>query len=1016
MKSKRTTRVKTAKARPKAKPVKKAIASSRSKKAVNTLPDITKMTPGTNRLIKSLEKASFRNKKTLQSTIRKGNFKAVELAPAFSHVYKKSHQDAVKLAESYANDLPDLQQHRELFQDAVYLKKDERKALITGYRKAGQARGVVQAISQLPRGFGRVIMKDFVGDKKNIDRSAVDEVLFWLRDAGLELQRLKAQGKKTIAPQHEDMDSAVVEFFEDLADDIVNAITAVVDAIGDTLESLGAAIVNVVNWAADAVAGLVEALLAAHKTIFDLISAAVETGYELVKKIIAGITAVGKAMFEVLDAAVDLAKDAFKTVLRAIDQLGRQLSEFVSWLASKTFSVIKKAVEALIEIGKSIGNILEKALAFGFSLVKGFVQALLEIGKTIGEILVTAITRPSALFDTIIKSFMDLGRTLGNIIDNVVSAGINLVREVVNAAVRIGTAIIEFTKYLATAALDVATKVLDGLLQAGKTLVDVITTIASHAINAVKKVVQAFLNLGKTMLNLVKDVLNIGMNLLKQVLKAAFELGKTILEFTRTLVEFTYKTAARLIDAALQIGKTVAEILDSVAGATYYIFRKIVNGILQALGPVGAVLDWLISRGEDLASALWREAILACRFVKKSISEVLTWAAQQTMSVFEKIIQLVENVGAAVTEIIDWAITIGDEMLEQLAGMWERLGNSVIYALNYLEKDFIPGVAKFIKGALNAGFKLAKLVAWTVGKAFEVVLEVVRGALAAGVTLAQLIVETAIHPDQAMDNLMKAARQLGQTMKQIVQSVVDAGEAFLDEFIRAMVSIGEDIVQMLEGILEVAGGLLDTAVFILMEMLNSFRHLTAAERADATLIFGDIIDFNNVYIATESPTNSIIFGIQDFFTGNPQSRAFVTGNLINFDADDGAIRRSSLIHEMTHVWQNQNVGPVYMAHAIASQFGAGYNYGYTEGSTITINNGDYAGNSFNDASGRIDGQGGEAALDAADGDFMSFNPEQQGQITMHYFVRRYLQMRPPAEYEAWQPYVDYVQENRPDAA
>jgi hypothetical protein len=402
--------------------------------------------------------------------------------------------------------------------------------------------------------------------------------------------------------------------------------------------------------------------------------------------------------------------------------------------------------------------------------------------------------------------------------------------------------------------------------------------------------------------------------------------------------------------------------------------------------------------------------------VKKSVSEVLTWAAQQTSAIFEKIIQLVESVGAAVTEIIDWAITIGDEMLEQLAGMWERLGNSVVYALNYLEKDFIPGLAKFVKGALSAGFTLAKLVVWTVGKAFEVALEVVRGALEAGITLAQLIVETAIHPDQAMNNLIKAARQLGQSMNQVVQAVVDAGEEFLDECIHAMVAIGEDIVTMLEGILEIAGGLLDTAIFILMEMLNSFRHLTAAERADVTLIFDDIIDLDKVYIATEGPTNSIIFGIQDFFTGNPQSRAFVTGNLINFDADDGPIRRSSLIHEMTHVWQNQNIGPIYMAEAIASQAGAGYNYGYTEGASVTIPNGDYAGNSITDASGRIDGQGGEAALNNANGNFMSFNPEQQGQITMHYFVRRYLEMRPAAEYAAWQPYVDYVQENRPDAA
>ena len=56
-------------------------------------------------------------------------------------------------------------------------------------------------------------------------------------------------------------------------------------------------------------------------------------------------------------------------------------------------------------------------------------------------------------------------------------------------------------------------------------------------------------------------------------------------------------------------------------------FRKIVNGVLQALGPVGDVFEWLLDRGEALASDLWREAVLAVRFVKKSVDEILDWAA-----------------------------------------------------------------------------------------------------------------------------------------------------------------------------------------------------------------------------------------------------------------------------------------------------------------------------------------------------------------------------------------------------
>ena len=112
-------------------------------------------------------------------------------------------------------------------------------------------------------------------------------------------------------------------------------------------------------------------------------------------------------------------------------------------------------------------------------------------------------------------------------------------------------------------------------------------------------------------------------------------------------------------------------------------------------------------------------------------------------------------------------------------------------------------------------------------------------------------------------------------------------------------------------------------ISILFEMLGTYRSLTAAEEADGRFVFGDSIDWDNTFIAKEGALNDIVFGIQDFATGNPDSRAFVTGNLINFDVDDD-FDRGTLIHELTHIWQNQNVGPVYLAHAVSAQLiGAG---------------------------------------------------------------------------------------------
>ena len=221
---------------------------------------------------------------------------------------------------------------------------------------------------------------------------------------------------------------------------------------------------------------------------------------------------------------------------------------------------------------------------------------------------------------------------------------------------------------------------------------------------------------------------------------------------------------------------------------------------------------------------------------------------------------------------------------------------------------------------------------------------------------------------------------------------------------------------MLEAVFEVHAGILGAAISVLFEMLGSYRSLTVDEVADGRFVFGDAIDWENTFIAKEGPLNDIVFGVQDFFNGNPDSRAFVTGNLINFDVDDD-FDRGTFIHELTHVWQNQNIGPVYLAHAIGAQIGAGYNYGYNEGtgdSFITIPNAFYtpvgtppSTSMFSASEGFWTGEGGESILDNATS-FSDFNGEQQGQVLMQYFVRARLLGQTGADINRFQPFIDEV--------
>jgi hypothetical protein len=61
----------------------------------------------------------------------------------------------------------------------------------------------------------------------------------------------------------------------------------------------------------------------------------------------------------------------------------------------------------------------------------------------------------------------------------------------------------------------------------------------------------------------------------------------------------------------------------------------------------------------------------------------------------------------------------GDFALDLLGQAIVRVGNSVYYVLNYLEKDFIPGIAKIVEGMLKAGQAIADLAAWMAKRSIE---------------------------------------------------------------------------------------------------------------------------------------------------------------------------------------------------------------------------------------------------------------------------------------------------------
>jgi hypothetical protein len=143
----------------------------------------------------------------------------------------------------------------------------------------------------------------------------------------------------------------------------------------------------------------------------------------------------------------------------------------------------------------------------------------------------------------------------------------------------------------------------------------------------------------------------------------------------------------------------------------------------------------------------------------------------------------------------------------------------------------------------------------------------------------------------------------------------------------------------------------------ILETISDFlkfntRKLTSKERSAAASVFGDSINFELVRIDSAGLSVWIAKKLKGYSEGRP----FTTLHTIN---GLGGLGDDTLIHELTHVWQYQQVGAVYAFQALHAQnTPEGYDYGGAEGL--------------------------REARDAGKG-FASFNREQQAQIVEDYY-------------------------------
>ena len=166
------------------------------------------------------------------------------------------------------------------------------------------------------------------------------------------------------------------------------------------------------------------------------------------------------------------------------------------------------------------------------------------------------------------------------------------------------------------------------------------------------------------------------------------------------------------------------------------------------------------------------------------------------------------------------------------------------------------------------------------------------------------------------------------------------------------------------------------------------RPLSAAELAEVEKVFGPGLDVTRVRVDEGSPLPDWIGRIGAKLRGNPppEHNAITLGNTSYFPvtlatdnpSDPNWLRDMGwLMHELTHQWQYQHAGPIYLYQALF--FSPTYQYAPT-------------------------GQVQDAALkdfSQAGKTFLAFNREQQGDIVRDY----YFFLKEDRDVSAWDPYL-----------
>lgn len=626
-------------------------------------------------------------------------------------------------------------------------------------------------------------------------------------------------------------------------------------------------------------------------------------------------------------------------------------AELVHWASAPARQAQRRALIAACAQGKSEIVLIHEVSTLPADQVDDFVRDYFEAGGAVapvmqwlrmaGTVLRRRRTRSApprrAAAQRASRGFNPF-KAIGDALDKIGSAGAqaldalgNAVGALADAVIKAGKSLAQMVSEAASWTLGELTDLVESLLRAGQKVADILAAAAAKSLDQLRRYVQALVAAGRSAAEIVAWAVGQAVAVADAAVSQLLALGSKILDLAKAVLARGRDALVAVLRGVLAAGRKLADVLAAIASEALAVVQPVVDALLA----LGRSLRELLVESAKLAAAACRTILTALLNLQRTLQQILVEAIAAAGTTLRVIVGALDALSYGVARLLAAVAREAAGVVKALVGVLIAMGKK----LAVIVLEAVSQGAAVVKAALGAllalGYKVVDLLFTVAGRALSAVRTVLEGLLAMGVSLGSLVADICI----------------------------GIAEGFRRGFFEGLVAIGKAPLQILKAAFEFKASLALLAFAVLMEMFGGYRALERDERREAEVIFGSSIDLDRVQLGFAK----LPFDVIDYVNVEIP-RAFTTMYLLNF-GPGATVDMRTVIHELTHVWQGVQSGPLYMTRALEAQIGAGV--------TSLFHTGHY------DDSAAYDVTDDELRDHA--GDFAKFNPEEQAQIVENFW-------------------------------